>query len=160
MEQNSTSANLFDLQIDNQSSGYLAQTAKWAKFLSIIGFIFCGFILLWGFFAGTIMSVFSSRLSTETGSPFGQAAAGIGTAFFLIIALICAVVYFFPCLYLFRFATKMQLALRNNDQNILTNSFGNLKSFYRFIGILAIIGLSFFLLEIIFIMIFAVTAGR
>ena len=159
MEQTNPSTNLFDLQIDQQSSGYLSQAARWAKFLSIVGFVSCGLILLWGFFAGSIMSTFTNRLSTETGSRLGPV-AGIGAVFFLIIALICAVLYFFPCLYLFRFATKMQLALKNNDQNFLTNSFGNLKSFYKFIGILTIIGLSFFLLEILFILVFAVAATR
>ena len=43
MEQNQ---NLFDLQITPESSHYLSETAKWSRFLSIIGFIFCGLLIV------------------------------------------------------------------------------------------------------------------
>jgi hypothetical protein len=161
MEPTTTPENLFDLQIDHQSSAYLSQAAKWAKFLAIVGFVFCGFFLLWGIFAGTIINIFTSKLGSESAFPMGSAAAaGLSNAILFIFALIFAAVYFFPCFFLYRFATKMQVALRNNDQGFLNNSFGNLKSFYKYIGILMIIALSFFLLEILFVMIFAASTFK
>jgi hypothetical protein len=153
MEPTNTSGNLFELQIDSQSNVHLSQAAKWAKFLSIVGFIFCGLLVIYGIFAGILFGSIS-RTYGESSGPFG-AAANVGGAFFLTFAIAGAVLYFFPCLYLFRFGSKMQTAIRNNDQNTLTNSFGNLKSFYKFLGILTIIGLALFFLEIIFVMIFA-----
>ncbi len=45
MEQ-SANANLFDLQLDQQSINYLTEAARWARFLSILGFIYCGFIVI------------------------------------------------------------------------------------------------------------------
>ncbi|HLY70991.1 MAG TPA: DUF5362 family protein [Puia sp.] len=153
MEPNSTPGNLFDLQIDAQSNGHLFQAAKWAKFLSVVGFICCGLLAVYGIFAGILFGSIS-RNYNDSNPPFG-AAANLGGAFVLVFAVAGAVLYFFPCLYLFRFGSKMQTALRNNDQNHLTNSFGNLKSFYKFLGILTIIGLALFFLEIIFVMIFA-----
>ena len=155
MEQSNSSTNLFDLQIDPQSSSYLSETAKWAKFLSIVGFVFCGIFLLYGAFAGTMMSYFVSSFGRETDASV-NALAGVGGVFIFIFVLIAVIIYFFPCLYLYRFSTKMRIALKNNDQSLLTGSLGNLKSVYKYIGILTIVGLSFFLLEIIFVLLLAV----
>src|SRR5882672_6038048 len=100
-----TPASLFELHIDAPSSSYLSDTAKWAKFLAIVGFIVCGLIVLVAFFAGSILSATFSRYGMEGGS----AASSVGSAFITIIYILVALLYFFPCLYLFRFATKMQL---------------------------------------------------
>ena len=158
MEPTNTSENLFELQIDAQSNAHLSQSAKWAKFLAIVGFICCGLFLLWGIYMGLIMNSIS-HLGGETTPAFG-AFANLGGTFFLTFAIIGAVLYFFPCLYLFRFGSRMQTALRNNDQSTLTNSFGNLKSFYKFLGILTIIVLSLYVLIFVIAIISAVTVMR
>ena len=138
---------LFDLQIDRQVSTYLSETAKWGKFLSIMGFIFCGLFVIVAFFAGTTMATSFNQL-------------GVGDRAWLrpvitVVYLILALLYFFPCLYLFNFSVKMQRALRTNDQLSLTESFKNLKSCYKFMGILTICILSFYVLAIIIVIISA-----
>ena len=132
---------LFDLQIDQQSISYLGETARWAKFLSIVGFIICGLMIVLALFAGSLMTALS-RLRADDAM---QSMAGMGGAFsviYIVVALLC----FFPCLYLFNFAGKMQTALHNNDQTSLNASFGQLKSCFKFVGILTIIVLSFYIL--------------
>ncbi len=145
MEQ-STESNLFDLHIDHESSAYLGETAKWAKFLSILGFIFIGLMVIMAFSIGTIMSMFTSQL------PGGPAVglAAMSSAFFTFFILAFAVLYFFPCLYLYRFATRMKVAIRNNDQPQLAGSFKSLKSCFRYVGILTIIVLGLDILIFIF----------
>lgn len=150
MEQ--TTQNLFDLQIDQQVSMYLRETSKWAKFLSILGFIGCGLLVLVAIFAGTFMA--------QTMSALGGEASTIGGAAMTITYILMALVYFFPCLYLFRFATQMQVALRNNDQQNLMLAFSNLKSCYKFLGILAIIGLAFYVIAIIFLVLGTALSGN
>lgn len=142
MDQN-TSTSLFDLHVDHQSSAYLGETAKWAKFLAIIGFIFCGLFVLVGVFAGSFLAGALGRYGQGGGSM-------IGGAFFSVIYVLLALLYFFPCLYLFNFASKMQVALKNNDQQQLAQSFRNLKSCYKFLGILMIIILGFYALALVF----------
>lgn len=149
MEQYNQSAsvpneNLFELQIDQQSIGYLSETARWAKFLSIVGFVVCGFMVIFSLFFSSIMSTIS-KLSSGSDSFTGSAMA-IGNYAFSIVYIIIALLYFFPCLYLFNFSSKMQTALRNNDQINLNAAFGNLKSCFKFVGILTIVVLSFYLL--------------
>ncbi len=139
MEPN-TESSLFELQVDHQVTSYLGETARWAKFLAIIGFIFCGLIVLGALFAGSVLSGAFGRLG------------GMGGGLSVLIGGVyagLALLYFFPCLYLFNFASKMQVAIRSNDQVQLINSFRNLKSCYKFLGILMIVVLSFYALAII-----------
>jgi uncharacterized BrkB/YihY/UPF0761 family membrane protein len=141
MEQPPQSTDLFDLHIDQQVSSYLGETAKWAKFLAILGFIMCGLAVIVALFGGAFIAAIFNRVGTSESGVFG--------AFVSVIYIGIALLYFFPCLYLFNFARKMQAALRNNDQQNLANSFRNLKACYRFVGILMIILLSFYAIALI-----------
>ncbi|HET9056160.1 MAG TPA: DUF5362 family protein [Chitinophagaceae bacterium] len=129
---------LLDLQLDPTSQSYLSEASRWGKFLAIVGFIFCGLLALSAFFVGAIFSSFSSQLGTNFGG-------GIIT----VVYLLMAVLYFFPCYYLYNFSVKMQTALRVNDQQSLQASFSNLKSFYKFWGILTIVMLAFYLIALV-----------
>lgn len=141
------SQSLFDLQLDPVGANYLREGAKWAKFIAIVGFIFCGLMVIIALFAGTILA---ASMSTAMGG-----ASGIGGGVITFIYLVLAALWFFPCLYLFRFASGMQVALRNNEQEKLLNSLKNLKSHFKFIGILLIIMLAFYALAIIGVIVFA-----
>ena len=134
------SNNLFELQIDHQGSSFLRETAKWSKFLSIVGFVVMGLMLL---FLGFAPTIFSTTFASGYG---GSKEAGF--AQFIILAAVM-LIYFFPCLYLYKFATKMQVALRNNDQETLNSSFENLKSCFKFMGIFTIIILAIYALVFI-----------
>ena len=140
-----TNANLLELQVDPRSQAFLRETSKWAKFLSIVGFVFCGVLVLIGIFAGRIFSNMGQQYTT-TPSPVP---AELMTVIMTIIYIVIAIIYFFPCMSLFRFGTRMQVALRSNDQNQLSASLASLKSYFKFIGILTIIALSFWILAIV-----------
>ena len=70
MEPNNTSENLFELQIDAQSNNHLSQAAKWAKFLAIIGFVFCGLLIIWGIYMEIVLNSLS-RLGGEASPSLG-----------------------------------------------------------------------------------------
>ena len=140
---------LFDLQVDRQVTSYLNEAAKWGKFLSIVGFIFCGLLVIVAFFAGTVLATSFSQLGAAYGPGFGT--------FMTILYIAFALLYFFPCLYLYNFSVKMIRALRSNDQLSLTESFKNLRSCYKFLGILTISIISFYVLGI-FIAIFSIVS--
>ena len=135
--------NLFDLQIDHQSNNFLNEAARWSKFLSIVGFIFCGLMVIIALFAGTLLA------STMRG--FGGGGPAMGSGIVTFVYLIIALLYFFPCLYLFNFSTKMQAALRSNQQDTLNIAFRNLKSCFKYMGILTIVVLSFYILVLIIV---------
>ena len=130
-----------ELQIDSIAHAHLAETAKWSVFLSIVGFILSGILVIVALFAGTFISSMSGGLG---------AAPVMGAGLITVVYLIIAALYFFMSLFLYRFATKMKAALYSNDQHTLNNSFLNLKNLYKLMGVLTIIYLAFIVLAMIF----------
>jgi len=143
-------SNLFELQVDQTAMSYLKDAARWARFLAVVGFIFCALFAVFGILFGTVFANLFNTLGS--GSAFGGLSGG-GIAVFYVGA---ALLNFFPCLYLNNFATRMRVALRNNDQDQLNISFKNMRAFYRFVGVLMIIAIGLWVLAILIIMIAAV----
>jgi hypothetical protein len=141
--------NLFELQLDQPSTAYLGEAAKWAKFLAIMGFIFCAFMAVAALFAGSMMSAMMASAGSGFGSMYGS---GVIT----VIYLLGAALYFFPCLFLFRFATQMQDAIRNHEQAKLQGSLKNLKSCFRFLGILTIVVIAIYVLILVGVLVVGV----
>lgn len=130
------------LFIDDNIRYSLSNAAKWAKFLSILGFIFVGLMVIGAFSIGSILSMLPDT------NPASAIMRG-GGAMFTIIYLLVALLYFFPCFYLYRFASKAQNALLRNDQEYLHGAFHNLHRLYKFVGVLTIIGLVFYVVALI-----------
>lgn len=137
------------------AKGFLKEAAKWAYFLSILGYIGIGFIVLAAIFAGAIFGTIGAMMPGEIAGKMGSA-LGIVMA---VVYLIIAAIYFFPIYYLNRFASNLKTALRENNSETLANSFEYLKSHYKFIGIFALIILCFYALIIVFISITAIATG-
>lgn len=129
-----------DLHVTPASHTFLNESARWGKFLSIVGFILCGLMAIAAFFAPSLYM----KLSTFNDmSPANPRATAI---FITAIYLAFAVLLFFPCFYLNKFSVKMQAALNSVSQENFDESFKNLKSLFKFYGIFAIILLSFYAL--------------
>ena len=132
---------------------FLAETAKWAYFLSILGYVGIGFIVLAGLVAGTLFSAMRKMNPdmSSMGSSFGIIMA--------VVYLLLAALYFFPVYYLNKFASKAKIACATNDSDKLTISFQYLKSHYKFIGIMTLVVFSLYLLMIIGAIIGGVAMG-
>ncbi len=157
MEQQQGSS-LFGLTVDQSGKAHLAEAARWARFLAIVGFVVCALVVLIGVFFSSFLGVLSNRYGGD--NPYGAVSftPGMGAVmafYYIVIALI----YFFPCLFLFRFATKMKVALASNDQETLNTSFQNLKATFRYMGIVTIVMLVFFLLAFLVAFLGVMTAG-
>jgi hypothetical protein len=138
----------FEVQLSNSAKDFLKETAKWAYLLSIVGFVFLGLILILALFMFSV----GSALGSAMGGMNGMGALGaMGGAFVGIVYILMALLYFFPILYLFKFASKTKKAIAENNTELLTNGIENLKSHYKFIGILMAIVLSFYALAIIMV---------
>lgn len=133
-----------ELRVSSEMKSVLGETAKWTKFFAILGFISLAFLVCVGFFAGFIFSHFPQ--SSSLGSGISQ---GLGI-FVGFIYIIIAGILFMPYLYLYRFSTKMQVAIKENDEKYLLEAFKNHKSYYKYIGIFTIIVLVFYGIIIFF----------
>lgn len=133
-----------DFRLDTQIQQDLESTAKWGRFLAIVGFIMTGLLVFLSFFVGAILNIASNQSRNEL-----PGLSGASSALITVMYLIIAVIYFFPCYYLYQFSSKMLRALPMRDEPLLKNSFQQLKNLFRFMGIITIVilclyGLIFF----------------
>jgi magnesium-transporting ATPase (P-type) len=126
-----TEKGLFDLQVDHIGREHLKETAKWGRFLSIVGFVSLALLVLFIFF----VAIYAPSDESDV-DPVGQTAAIIGA---IVVSIAVVIFYLFPCLFLYRFATKLRLALDTNDTLSLNESFRNLKNTLRYFGVVTII---------------------
>lgn len=117
------------LSLSRSSQSFLSEAARWAKFIAIIGFIVCG-LMVFG----------ALGMLTMTGiMPGGSDELPFSPMLLVGIYLGFAIIYFFPILYLYRFATNAQDAIRGSSEHRLEVALENIKSHYKFMGILMII---------------------
>jgi len=130
------------LYVDNTGQQHLKETARWARFLAIVGFVMTGFIVLAAIFAGSIFSTLSSAAPELSIFP----TAGITVTYLIVAGL-----YFFPCLFLFQSSQKLTLALQSGSSEELTLAFEKLKSFFRFVGIMTLVVVGLYALMLVFL---------
>lgn len=126
------------MELNEQANKFLLEIAKWATFLSIVGFVTIGFMIILSFSIGTILSQVPENNM------------GISPQFFSFFYLIFAGIYFIPVYYLFQFGSKTKKAIINNDTDLLTFGLKKLKSHYKFLGIVTIIMVSLNILFLVF----------
>ncbi len=131
---------LEQVTLTTASKRFLKETAKWCFFMSVLGFILIGFLLLLAVFASTIMS-FAGKMQPGIPSNMG--------IFMTAGYAVMSVIYFFPVYYLFQFSKKMKKALATKNEETLANAFEMLKSHYKFLGVFTIITLSLYVFAII-----------
>ncbi len=132
------------LHINDEIIANLKVTSFWANFLSIIGFVYTGLLILMGVGFLIALPIIGNEIFPVKVFPINY----IG-----IIYIIIGLVYLIPTLYLNRFADKIKTALLNFQQIEFESGFKNLKSLFKFMGIttIIIITLSFLVIPIIFI---------
>jgi uncharacterized membrane protein YjgN (DUF898 family) len=144
MESTGTSS-LFELSLDHESIDHLTETARWGKFLAIVGFVTCGLIVVMAFAVGALFASSAfSNLPGYSNQVGGSAFGFLGGAMFAGIYIIFAGIYFFPCLFLYNFSVRMKAALNTNDQVKLNQSLKAQKILFRFVGVLTIISISIY----------------
>lgn len=129
---------LEQLTLNSDAKNFLKETAKWAFFLSVIGFIGIGFLVILALFS----SVIFGSIPQAKVVPFN-----LGMAM-TVVYLLFAVLYFFPVYYLMQFSNKMKKALASKNDETLAESFQMMKSHYKFLGVFTIITLSLYALLI------------
>ena len=81
------------IEIGTEILNTLNATRKWTMFLSVLGFIFLGLMVV----AGLVTSLFLTTFKTQ------EANLGIPESLMIIIFVVIGAIYFFPVFFLFRF---------------------------------------------------------
>lgn len=127
------------LRMTSKMIDFIITTTKWAKFLSIVGFVILGLMLI-----GALLMFGVAGSISGGGAIFGSQVLLMS---FMYIGM--ALLYFFPTYYLFKFASKTKKGLMNLDSHSVESGFEYLKSTFKFMGILMIIVLSIYLFAIL-----------
>jgi hypothetical protein len=127
------------LELSSSSLNHLNSTRKWTMFLSVLGFIFLGLLIVFGLATSTFLTAFKSK----------EVNLGIPESMFIVVFIVVAAIYFFPVFYLFRFSRYMRDAIQMLSREKLDKAFKNLRIYFTYIGILVIIVLSIYLIAIV-----------
>ncbi len=143
LEQQETTAPK-QIVVTEEAISYLTETHKWTKFLSIVGFVSVGLLVLFALF---LMIGFNSLESfipeaQQAGFP-SSAFPGIGLG---ILYILIGLLYFFPLKYMFTFSTSLKSAIQDINTDTFTFAMLNLKSLNKFMGIFTIVFLSIYAL--------------
>jgi hypothetical protein len=150
-------SSLFELSVDHESIEHLTETARWARFLAVAGFVAIGLMVILSFFIG---SLFATEAFSKLQGVNAGAAGALGGAMFVGLFLINAAIVFFPCLFLYQFSIRLRAALRTNDQTKLNQSLKSQKFLFRYMGIFTIIALSLYGLSLLFFGVIALFIPR
>jgi hypothetical protein len=123
------------LKINNSIKENLITSAKWARFLAIIGFVFTGFM--------GIVSLFLLVTSLASGIRMLMLMA--------VVYIALTAVMIFPALYLIRFAGATEKGLNSNKQGEFDYGIQNLKSLFKFMGIYTIVLIALYIVYIFFL---------
>lgn len=148
-----TSENLLgsDLQVDSVVQQHLLDTAKWARFLAIVGYVLSALTFLFG-----LLGLFKADTSPRRSSYFETTSSqDLSPIYSAVIVIVVALIWFATSLYTYRFADKMKIAIMNTDQISFTDSVANLSKNYRLLGIVTIVYLALIVLAIVAGVVFA-----
>lgn len=130
------------LIVTEEIRSYIYETAKWTKFLSIVGLVFAVFLALMAFSANAIID---ALVVATPGNPLAQ----MGTAFLTVYFLSISLMLFYPSFLLFKYSNAATTAVLYADQENFTVAMKKMKSVFKFWGIIAIIVLSLYILSIL-----------
>ncbi len=123
---------IFNLGVDEEARAHLLETARWTKFIAIIGFIILGLLILVGILMGLGLSVASQMYDTANfGSAFGTA--------MMVMYLVLSLLYFFPILYLYKFSVLIKPAIHTGNKQQFNLALSYQKRMYKFIGIMLLV---------------------
>lgn len=125
---------------------YLMETSRWGKFLAILGYVGLGLMMIFSLMMLFGMS-FLERSFGGMSQMYNSGALSLATMGFLY--LIIAAIYFFPIYALHTFSTRIKTGLLTNSIEDVEVAFKNLKSLFKFMGIVSIIVLSIYVLALL-----------
>ncbi len=138
------------LALETAAKAHLAETARWGRFLAIVGFVMIALIVL----AAALFMAMGSALTEAMAQSGGPAFSG---QVFGVIYLILGGIYLYPTVQLFNFAKNTKAALQSNQSQLITESMGNLKSVFKFFGIITILVIALYAIMLVFVL--AIGAG-
>lgn len=123
--------------LDETAIEHLRIARKWSNFLSILAIVIIGMMLL----AMVVILIMASRFPQDELVRFTALVQMLPLALMMVI-------YGIPIYYLYQFGKYSRIAINNYDSEAISLAFKYLKLHYRFMGILVIVVLVFYIVAI------------
>ena len=133
---------------------YLKAASPWLRFMGIMNFIGCGFMFVMGIVFMAIPSIIGSAFDFTEGF-LSPVLTGV---LFGGVYIVLGVLYFIPSRFMYKFGSKIRSFMQSNSSFELEEALKNNKSYWKFNGIVYIIGLAMIPLFIIIGVVVAVTS--
>ena len=120
----------------------LRRTQGWARFLGILGFIVCGFMIL----SGIALALMGSAM----GSAMGKSGVfpGFG-ALMGMVYIVMAAFYFYPSFKLNQYASRIGKMVQQPTEENLVSALDSQRVFWKFVGIIMMVTLILYVLVIV-----------
>lgn len=141
------------LSLNDLAIAALRESAKWCLFLSIVGFIFIGLMVIIGAIMGVAMSAVPSNVAFNGAAGTNPIVAMKG--YFGVAYILFALLYLVPVYYLYQYAKGTKNAIESGNSDVLANALVNLKSHHKFLGIMTIVMIVVYILAFLGLIIFA-----
>jgi hypothetical protein len=129
MEENQS---FLELQVDQTAAKNLSDVARWARFLSITGFV-----------CMSLMVIFFVSMQSRLAAAMSQIVPGFsdlnGIGVLLTIIIIAAVVGCLLLYFLFRGSSLIKRGIETKNQEVFNSGLASLKAYFTMYGILAIV---------------------
>ena len=122
----------------------LRSTRPWVLMFAVLAFIFIGISLL-----GVISMLLFAGAAAFSIRGGGGVAAGVVVVLFTLLALAVLSLYFFPALFLLKYASAIGRLNQSHAQDDLEAALVSQKSFWKFLGVFTIVVIGLYVLLII-----------
>jgi hypothetical protein len=146
---NQRQEDIFELKVDPETKGHLMETARWSRFLAILGYIMLGILIIFGIGMASAKSLLS-QMPGGFGESFGM--------IMMVVYIALALLYFFPTYFLFKSGRLLKSAIQTNNQEQFNLGLSYQRRMFKFIGIVMIVILALYGLVILFAIIAGVTS--
>jgi hypothetical protein len=120
---------------------YLKGASGWMRFLGIVGFISCGFMVLAGGFMALLPALFMRMHEFDAEELIADLPGALGAmSGFIYIAL--AALTFFPAFFLYKAGARIRDYMRTDADSDLEEALRNNRIFWKFLGIITIISMA------------------
>lgn len=124
-----------DIKLTPQMLDTMRETRRWTRVLSVFGFVITGVALL----VIAVQTFFMRNL------------VGVAPEYLvMLVALpVLILVYFFPALLLYKYASSITPLLKLGDAAALDASLARQKSFWKYVGIMVVVVIGFYVIAIV-----------
>lgn len=128
-------------QVSEVAVDMLRRTKGWVRFLSILGFILAALMIM----GGLAVVAAGSRMGPGLG-------AGVG-----IVYIIFSILYIYPCIKLWQYGTSIANLMTSRSSIDLETALDKQRGFWKFVGVMAIIVISIYVLIFLFAFIIGIS---